>query len=197
MGRFVYTVCNGLKLVAEGVPRENWWIDPTTGHPREKALYMCEQSAYCGFQPDEIKGSSIYTCERMLEYPLTFSSRGDWHSTLEKMVGYERGTGTYPDDFPFIELLDDRYSEATFGPTAVRKIVADFDAWKDRASKVTERVEIWEEDKTAEDWYFSKPRKLACVEYVPNDEFYLTYWYLRCCFGHAVKEGVVIAGWEM
>lgn len=44
----------------------------------------------------------------------------------------------YQEDSAFIEFFHLDYAGATFGPAVARKLMADFDAWKERASKVME-----------------------------------------------------------
>lgn len=197
MGMYVYEVCKGLKLLAEGVDELGWWIDPKTGHKLECAIYTHEAPRCYG--ADGLKSSSIYTYELRLEYSLEFGCRGrDWHAVLAAMVGFDReNPDAYPADGPFIELLHADHSMATFGPSTARKLVADFDAWNDRASKVKEKVEIYREDTDAPDWLYCKPSKLVSVEYFNDDAFYLTYWWLRSCFAHATTDGVVRCYWQL
>jgi len=174
MGMYVYQVCKGMKLLAEGVDELGWWIDPKTGLRLENATYISDnEEARRGYAQHELKGSSIYTYELRLEYSLELECQGgDWHDVLAAMVGFDRDNpDAYPADGPFIELLHNDYSMATFGPSVARKLVADFDAWNDRASKPQESLY--------------------------DDEFYLTYWGLRACFAHAATNGVVRCNWQM
>ncbi len=114
------------------------------------------------------------------------------------MVGFDRNKrDAYPADGPFIELLHKDYSMATFGPSAARKLVADFNAWNDRASKVLAKEEFYEEDFDAPSWLYHRPKKLVGEQYFYDDEFYLTYWWLRTCFAHATTNGVVRSYWQM
>ncbi|EPX96705.1 MULTISPECIES: hypothetical protein [Ralstonia] len=188
---FVYEMCKGLKLLAEGVSTLGWWIDPETGHKWENATYIDEVPGRYG--SDGLKSASIYTYELRHEYSLELGCPGrDWHDVLAEMVGFDRDNqDAYPADGPFIELLHYDYSMETFGPSAARKIVADFDAWNDRASKAMVKVEIYKKDADAPDFLHYKPSKLVGVKHFNDHAFYLTYWWLRSCFANATENGVV------
>jgi len=177
---YVYEMCKGLKLLAEGVDGLGWWIDPKTGHKLDNATYIHEAPHRHG--SDGLKSSSIYTYELRHEYSLEL--RWDWHDVLANMVGFDRDNpDAYPADGPFIELLHNDYSMETFGPSAARKLVADFDAWNDRASKVMEKVD--------------RRSKLLDVHHFNDDEFYLTFWWLRSCFANATTNGVVRSYYQL
>ncbi|WP_061958532.1 hypothetical protein [Cupriavidus pauculus] len=168
---YVYELCKGLKLLEEGVSEFGWWIDPKTGHRLANATYIDVVPRLHG--SDGLKRSSIYTYEFRHEYSLKL--KRDWHDVLAKLVGFDReNPDAYPADGPFIELL--HYDYETFGPSAARKIVADFDAWNERASKVM--VKVWSSESL--DTYHGY-----------DDAFYLTYCWLRSCFANATTNGIV------
>jgi hypothetical protein len=194
---YVYEMCKGLKLLAEGVDELGWWIDPKTGHKLENATYIGRAPHRYG--SDGLKSSSIYTYERRHEYSLDLWCRKlDWHDVLANMVGFDRkNPDAYPADGPFIELLHNDYSMETFGPSAARKLVADFDAWNDRASKVLEKVDTYAEDTDAPAWLYYRPSKLVREDYYDDHEFYLTYWWLRTCFANATTNGVVTCYYQL
>ncbi|PZX34228.1 conserved hypothetical protein [Cupriavidus phytorum] len=171
---YMYELCKGLKLLEEGVSLFGWWIDPRTGHRLENATYI--DAAPNLYGSDGLKSSSIYTYDFRHEYSLEL--KWDWHDVLAKLVGFDReNPDVYPADGSFIELLHNDYSMEAFGPSAARKIVADFDAWNDRASKVLEKVDL--------------PPTLIGDNTFNDDAFYLTYWWLRSCFANATKNGIV------
>ncbi|WP_432260861.1 hypothetical protein [Cupriavidus sp. TMH.W2] len=175
---YMYELCKGLKLLEEGVSGLGWWIDPKTGHRLENATYI--HTAPRRYGSDGLKGSSIYTYEFRHEYSLEFGCQGrDWHDVLADLVGFDReNPGAYPADGPFIELLHNDYSTEAFGPSAARKIVADFDAWNERASKVlVKEVGRWTE--SLDTYHYN------------DDEFYMTYWWLHSCFANATTNGIV------
>lgn len=171
---YVYEMCKGLKLLAEDVDTLGWWIDPATGHQWKNATYIYGEPRRYG--SDGLKSSSIYTYE--LRHMYSLHLKWDWHEVLAEMVGFDQDNqDAYPPDGPFVELLHSDYSMEAFGPSAARKIVADFDAWNDRASKV-----MVTEDRCTLD---------VDVNIFNDDAFYLTYWWLRSCFANATENGLV------
>ncbi|MDT4860619.1 hypothetical protein FQZ97_951900 [compost metagenome] len=140
-------------------------VDPTTGRRIEKAFYeQHDDRPGCRNVSKELKDSTVYTYERALKYPLACDFQGrDWHDMLSELVGFDKGNqDAYPGDGPFVELLNEAYWGTTLGPRTSAKLVADFDAWDERARSFSD-----------------------------DGEFYLTYWWVRTCLSHATKNDAV------
>ena len=115
----------------------------------------------------EFRRGAEYGYDRCIHYSLAIGCEGrDWHDVLAQMVGFDPAGKTEPsEDTPFREILHPELWSATFGPLAAKKLLKDFDAWEERAKTFADA------------------------------EFYLAYWYLRCCFGHAANGGAVQMNW--
>lgn len=163
---FVYTVYKEISPVHTAVDSPGSWIDSATGRKIEKAFFE-QHDDRPGRRNvlNELKGSTVYAYEQALEYPLACDCQGgDWHDMLGELVGFDKDNqDAYPADGPFAELFNDNYRGITLGPRTSAKLVADFDAWDDRARSFTDT----------------------------GGEFYLTYWWVRTCLSHAVKNGAV------
>ena len=118
-------------------------------------------------QTTEFKRKATYEYDRCLRYSLGIGCDGrDWHDVLAAMVGFDRSGNVEPsEETPFGELLHPNIQFTTFGSKAAAKLVRDFAEWEERAKE------------------FSDP------------EFYLAYWWLSCCFGHAARNGAVQMNW--
>ncbi|WP_035878759.1 hypothetical protein [Cupriavidus sp. amp6] len=163
---FVYTVYKEISPVHAAVNSLGSWIDSTTGQKIEKAFYeQHDDSSGCRSVLNELKDSTLYAYEQVLEYPLACDYQGrDWHDMLGELVGFDKDNHeAYPAGGPFAELLNCEYWMTTLGPRTAAKLVADFDAWDDRARSFSDA----------------------------GGEFYLTYWWVRTCLSHAVKNGAV------
>lgn len=115
----------------------------------------------------EFKPGAEYGYGRCLDYSLSIGCDGrDWHDVLAKMVGFDSTGDAEPDEaIPFRELLHPARNNATFGPKVAKKLFGEFAAWEERAKT------------------FADP------------EFYLAYWWLSRCFGHAANDGAVQIEW--
>jgi hypothetical protein len=116
----------------------------------------------------EFKRKAMYEYGRCLRYSLAIGCEGrDWHDVLAQMVGFDRSANVEPSaDTPFREILHPAIQSATLGPKVARKLLGDFHAWDERA------------------------------KILADAEFYLAYWWLRCCFTHASNDGAVQMNWE-
>lgn len=115
----------------------------------------------------EFPRGAEFMYDRCIHYSLAVGCEGrDWHDVLAQMVGFHPAGGAEPgEEVPFREILHPSRTSATYGPKAAQKLVEDFAAWEERAKT------------------FADP------------EFYLAYWWLSCCFGHASKGGAVQMNW--
>lgn len=115
----------------------------------------------------EFKRKAIYEYGRYLRYSLAIGCEGrDWHDVLAQMVGVDRNAGAeLSAETPFPELLHPKMSSATLGPKTALRLLGEFDAWDARAKEFADA------------------------------EFYLAFWWLRCCFGHAANGGAVQMNW--
>lgn len=110
----------------------------------------------------EFEQDAFYEYGRRLEYNLAIGCAGrDWHDVLAAMVGFERNAEAGPTDGPFQEILHPHHAFTVHGPKTSKKLLADFDAWEEKAKRFSDA------------------------------EFYLAYWWLRCCFGHGAQNGAV------
>ncbi|SPK76041.1 conserved protein of unknown function (plasmid) [Cupriavidus taiwanensis] len=162
---FVYTVYKEISPVPTAVDLLGSWIDSATGRKIEKAFYeKHDDRPDCRNVLKELKDSTVYAYEQALEYPLACDCQGrDWHDMLGQLVGFDKDNqDAYLADGPFAELLTDAYQGTTLGPRTSAKLVADFDAWDERARSFSD-----------------------------DGEFYLTFWWVRTCLSHAIKNGAV------
>jgi len=115
----------------------------------------------------EFMRKAVYEYGRYLRYSLAIGCDGrDWHDVLAQMVGFDRSANAEPStDTPFRELLHPKMTSATLGPKTALRLLGEFDAWDERAKEFADA------------------------------EFYLAFWWLRCCFGHAAKGGAVQMNW--
>ena len=162
MGKFVYVAYNGLTLREDLIHRADGVADPATGELLMDVLRVPAGTEQAATLTTEFEQGAFYQYDRRLEYSMAIGCDGrDWHDVLAAMVGFDRNAGAEPTDGPFQEILHPRHAFTVHGPNAAKKLLADFDACEEKAKT------------------FSDP------------EFYLAYWWLRCCFGHVAQNGAV------
>lgn len=159
MGMYVYIAYNGLKLRDDVAKRPEGLADQATGELLANVLHVPDD---CATLTSEFEQCAFYEYKRSLEYSMAIGCDGrDWHDVLAAMVGFDRNANVAPTDGPFQEILHPRHAFTVHGPKTAKKLLADFDAWEEKAKTFSDA------------------------------EFYLAYWWLRCCFGHGAQNGAV------